>query len=133
MKKLALIFAILFSTLMSASPSNAKWELIVTNIDGASFYVDTSKIRKHDGYVYWWVLVDSIKPTTNGFLSFLVYKESDCGKLRSKDLTFFFYKGPMASGTQIELTPKGSQADWRYPPPDSTDLHMLKDLCEAYS
>ena len=79
MKKLTLIFTLLCSTVMFSSNSFAEWEKLKKNsVDGDTFYVDFERIRKHDGYVYYWVLEDLIKPDKDGDLSYRNYFQGDC-------------------------------------------------------
>ncbi len=90
--------------------------------------VDFESIRKHDGYVYFWMLGDHLKPTTTGTLSAKVYIQGDCKKFRSKWLSDSYYKKPMGMGNPsiIDDTP---DKDWRYSPPDSVGEIVLKSVC----
>ena len=72
MKTLLTIFTLVF-TVMFSSPSYSKWTNVGKNVEGKTFYLDFGRIRKHDGYVYWWWLSDYLKPQGNGFLSGKVY------------------------------------------------------------
>ncbi len=67
MKKLTLIFILLFTVLLSA-PSYAKWTEVSESVDGDTYYVDFERIRKHGGYVYFWRLGDLRKPDKDGDL-----------------------------------------------------------------
>ena len=81
---------------MFSSTSFAEWKKVSTNVDGDTFYVDFERIRKHDGYVYWWELFDYLKPDKTGVLSGKVYKQGDCKLIRFKGLSFSYHKEPMA-------------------------------------
>ena len=81
MKKLTLIFALTFSVMFSSS-SYAGWTKVGENASGDTYYVDFERIRKHDGYVYFWQLSDYLKPTEYGILSAKVYKQGDCRSFR---------------------------------------------------
>jgi len=61
MHRLTLILTFLFS-LMFSSPSYSYWTKIGENVSGNTFYVDFERIRKHGGHVYWWTLLDYLKP-----------------------------------------------------------------------
>ena len=89
MKKLLLIFTLLFSTVMFSSPSFAKWMKVGESVDINTFYVDFERIRKHDGYVYYWMLVNLLKPQS-GDLSIKYYRQVDCQLFRFKTLSFPF-------------------------------------------
>ena len=67
MRKLTLLLTTLvFSLTMFASTSYAEWTKVDESVDGDTFYVDFERIRKVDGYVYWWSLRDYSKPDKYG-------------------------------------------------------------------
>ncbi len=95
-------------------------------MSGTIFYIDLEKIRKHDGYVYYWELVDYLKPI-NGVWSAKVYKQGNCKQFRFKFLSFSFYKDPMGNGTAD--TSNAIDKNWIYPPPISSAETVLKTVC----
>lgn len=126
MKKLTLIFTLLFSTVMFSSPSYAEWTKVSENDIGHTFYVDFEKIRKVDGYVYWWDLEDFLKPS-KGYLSIKYYSQGDCKLFRYKGLSRSFHKEPMGGGTgRVINTP---DKEWTYPSPNSSAEIILKKVC----
>ena len=129
MRKLTLILTtLIFSLMFSPSTSFAEWKKVGENVDGTTFYVDFERIRKHDGYVYYWELIDYLKPTKYGVLSSKIYHQVDCKKLRYKWLSYSSHKEPMGGGTgEIDNTP---DKDWNYPPPDSSGEIILKTVCQ---
>ena len=126
MKKLLLIFALLFSAAMSSSPVRAEWTRVSENEFGTIFYVDFERIRKHDGYVYYWELINLLKPGPNGVLSAKTYIQCDCKLFSFKTLSISSYEEPMGKGTGNTFT---SDPDWQYPPPSSSIETMLKLVC----
>jgi hypothetical protein len=46
-----------------------KWKGKGKNVSGMNFYVDLERIRKHSGYVYWYDLINLLKPNEDGGLS----------------------------------------------------------------
>ena len=126
MKSLLTIFTLVF-TLMFSSTSFAEWTKVITGEAGRNFYSDFERIRKHDGFVYYWSLSDYLKPDKYGDLSVKVYIEGDCKLFRYKNLSFSFHKEPMGYGTGDvqEVEKKG----WRYPPPMSVSETILKAVC----
>ena len=128
-KKLLLIFTLLFSTLMFSTPSYAEWTKVNSNVDGTTTYVDFDRIRKHSGYVYFWYLMDYLKPSVTGRLSDKTYSQVDCKLFRYKWLSVFFHNEPMGGGTgdAFRLSPK--YKDWLYPPPNSSIEETLKQVC----
>ena len=127
MKKLTLLTALIF-TVMFSSTSFADWTKVGENAD-ATFYVDFERIRKHGGYVYWWVLGDYLKPTELGHLSGKLYNQGDCKLFRYKILSDSYYKEPMGGGTPSTSSNKPDK-EWNYPPPDSSTEVALKAVCE---
>jgi len=126
MKKI--IFTLLFSTLVFSSPSFAKWIEVGKTVKGDTFYVDLERIRKHEGYVYYWMLNDLLKPQL-GDLSIKYYRQVDCQLFRFKTLSYSFHKQPMGDGTGEVLPSTGVQKNWNYPSPDSMNESTLKKVC----
>jgi hypothetical protein len=125
MKKI--IFTLLFSTLVFSSPSYADWTKVDTNVDGHTFYVDFDRIRKHDGYVYFWELADYLKPLLGKYLSAKLYYQVDCKLFRVKALEGNFYKDSMGNGAIISDSSKEDM--WHYPPPNSSIETILNSVC----
>ena len=123
MKKLILIALLIFS-----SPSYAEWTKVLED-EGDAFYVDFDRIRKHDGYVYFWVLTDYLKPTDQGHLSNEMYYQGDCKLFRSKILQFVFYTGNMGGGPPDVQEPLKKHQIWRYPSPYTPRELVLKYVC----
>ena len=97
MKTLLTISTLVF-TVMFSSTSFADWTKVDENNIGTSFYVDFERIRKHDGYVYWWELSDYLKPTKYGMLSGKKYLQGDCKLFRYKYLSGSYHKLPFCFG-----------------------------------
>ena len=112
--------------MFSPSTSFAEWEKVSENVYGTT-YVDFERIRKHDGYVYFWYLFDYLKPDEYGDLSEKTYVQSDCKLFRYKKLSGTFHKEPMGEGTSVTGTPSGK---WEYPSPDSSTEINLKSVCQ---
>ena len=94
---------------------------------GDTFYVDFDRIRKQDGFVYFWDLLDRLKPDEFGTLSDKVYKQGDCKLFRFKNLSFSFHNEPMGNGTGDVEEP--DEKDWKYPNPNSMGGIVLKSVC----
>ena len=104
MKKIILIFAILFSTTMLSSNSFGEWKFLTSTVSGDNIFIDNKRIRKHDGYVYFWVLEDLLKPDQDGDLSYINYFQGDCNLFRYKHLSASYYKQAMGQGTVKNLS-----------------------------
>ena len=121
------IFTLLFSTLVFSSPSYADWTKTTGNVSGDNFYVDFDRIRKHDGYVYYWELSDYLKPSPYGMLSATTYMQGDCKLFRDKVLSDSFYNDSMGNGTLNSSS--SEEEDWDYPPPNSIGETVLNFVC----
>ena len=125
MKKL--IFTLLFSTLVFSSPSYAGWTEIVKGNE-MTFYVDFDRIRKHDGYVYYWGLSNYMKLSPQGFLSAKTYYQGDCKLFREKHLNSSYYTEPMGRGTP-SVSSNTSDEEWSDVTPNSAAYSVLKKVC----
>jgi hypothetical protein len=130
MKKLIILSTLIFSVTFS-SPSFADWKKVGENVAGATFYVDFERIRKHDGYVYWWGLADFLKPSPNGRLSGKSYYQGDCKLFRHKVVADSHYNEPMGRGV-LASGSNTPDKEWTYPPPNSLSENVLKRVC-AYA
>ena len=131
MKKILLIFTLLCS-LMFSSTSFAEWTEVGESVTGHTHYVDFERIRKHDGYVYYWRLANYLEPNEDGTLSAKVYKKGDCKLFRLKSLSFFFHQEPMGRGSakMYDPTKHPDHAGWYYLSPNSIGEAVLKSVCE---
>ena len=127
MKKLLLIFTLLFSTLMFSTPSYGEWTKVSESVNGTTYYVDFERIRKHGGYVYFWYLTDYLKPQKDGELSRTIYQQGDCKLFRYKILSDSYHKEPMGDGTG--KTDNEPDKEWSYPSPNSGNEGILKKVC----
>ena len=98
MRKLALILTLIFFSVMFSSTSFAGWTKVTTDSVGTNLYVDFERIRKHDGYVYYWTLDDNPHDHPSGLRSIKSHNQGDCKKFRVKPLSITFHKEPMRAG-----------------------------------
>ena len=128
MKKHLTIIPILLITLIYSSTSYAEWTK-VGRIAQGEHYVDFDRIRKHDGYVYFWELQDLLKPTPTEYGSFSrkLYLQGDCKLFRFKNLSYSFHKEPMGEGTGLLHNP---DEEWKYPPPESIENVIGTEACD---
>ena len=131
MKNLSLILTILFSIIIFNSTSYAEWKKVGTTIGGVEVYIDFERIRKHNSYVYSWVMYNYPKVSEQGMLSDTQYIQVECGSFKYKRLQSAFYKLPMAQGQGlvIDVTKYPEQSGWKYPMPSSTIEMVLNKIC----
>ena len=77
MKRLIILFTPVLLTIVFLSPSYAKWTEMGANVSGMTFFVDFERIRRHGGYVYWYDLIDLLKPDKDGDTSYKGYRQGD--------------------------------------------------------
>ena len=128
--KILLTISTLAFTLMFSSTSFAEWTEVSKNIRGDTFYVDFERIRKVDGYVYYWQLTDLLKPTQElGVLSAEIYHEGDCNLFRFKVLSNVFHQQSMGRDVGKTFSPKNPE--WEYPRPTSVTEIVLNTVCRV--
>ena len=125
MKSLNILIALIFFGMFSSS-SYAGWKTMDETVNGDILYVDFERIRKHDGYVYFWHLIDYLNPIASD-LSAKVYNQGDCNLFRFKSLSYIFYDEPMGGGTGDTVNEPNKE--WRNPRPNSVDEEVLQTVC----
>ena len=128
MKNLTLVLTLLLLSpiLIFSSPSYAKWTKVSEGV-AKIYYVDFGKIRRHDGYVYFWQLEDYLEPTKYGILSNKKYNKGDCKLFRYKSLSSVVHKQPMGRGWW--RTSPRKKPEWKYPQSDTVIELILKEVC----
>jgi hypothetical protein len=105
---------------------DGKWVYLGNNSSGDNYYGEINTIKENDGSIYWWFLVDNMKPHQQGYISFRGYQEVDCGRNRSKTLQYVFYKEPMGVSEIGRMTPSD---EWEYSTTDSMGYNMVRWVC----
>ena len=95
---------------------------------------DLENINVSDGFVYYWSLINYIKPTQQGHLSQKSLLQIDCKKPRRfKIVSDSFYKMPMGIGktdmfaTSHDLLAAGFS--WNFSPPNSAIDGEIENVC----
>ena len=125
MKKLTLTFTIL-STLIFPLNTFAEWTKVGTSVKGTTYFLDFDRLRKHDGFIYYWWMSDLLKPDKDGDLSYISYNQGDCKLFRYMQLSISYHSGPMGTGVRNDITPGG---EWYYPTPKSSNEFVLNQAC----
>lgn len=131
MKSLLTIFTLVFTMIFSVT-SFGEWTKVLEDADGVIHYVDFERIRKIEGYVYFWALQDLPKPDQDGDLSYVTYYQSDCKLLRARVLTEHYFLEQMGDGSlHSTFTESDTESDkeWMYAPPDSAGDIILDKVC----
>ena len=127
MKNFILGFTLLITLIFSSSFLYANWTLLGTNVRGDSYYIDLNKITEIDGYTYFFVLLDYIRPTKHGYSSVETYRKGNCKMFQYKYLSFSFYEKAMGVGrADFDNTP----TNWVHPSPNSGNETILRRVCD---
>ena len=124
MKKLLIL---LFSLIISLN-SYGEWSKVSNNTNGTSFYVDIDRIKNQGPYVYYWELMDLLKPNSSGTLSAKSYIQGECNLVRYRIWSYSFYKTNMGQGRSFSSS-NIPDKDWRYPFPNSSAEAILEIVC----
>ena len=124
MKKLLVL---LFSLLISFN-SYGEWVKLFDSQNGDSYYLDYSKIKEHNGYVYWWYLDDYLTPSIYGDMSAVMYHQSDCAMQQTKYLSYIFYEQPMGNGSSTTDNPLNPV--FKNPVSGSNLEYLLEIICD---
>ena len=95
-KIIIIIFIYFFSVENCFADFN--WKKIGSTTAGDVSYVDLSSIKKVGNNVFFFRLMDYIKPTNQGDLSSKIYFEVNCLDLSYRYIKDFYYKQPMGNG-----------------------------------
>ena len=124
MKKLLVL---LFSLMISFN-SYGEWK---KNWDGGSesSYINISSIKNHNGYVYYWRMLNYLEPTFEWqLMSTQIYSQGDCNLNRVKTLSYVYFKKGMGAGYSEQEESKNK--DWKYPPPETYSFYALNYVCD---
>ena len=111
----------------------AEWKLIATTINDDEIFVETTSIKKNNGFVYYWRLTNFLKPI-HGDLSSKVLMQLDCNVPRKhKRLSAMFYTGPMGAGNLDQIPQdRMNKEDWMYISPDSSIAFVTNYVCSFF-
>ena len=129
MKKITLLLVIIFTFLFSTT-SWGEWELGSESVTDGKMYYDKDRVRKNGKYIYFWFLIDSLKPLERGDFSLTRYLQLDCSISRYKSLKEITYKKSMGEGeVTSDFTPPN---EWKYPKPESISEFVSNKVCEEH-
>ena len=131
MKRPFLIVSLLLSTTTFSSLSFGEWRLTVET-EVTHFYWDPENIKKIDGLVYSWFLLDyqEQSPESDN-LSMIIDGEIDCQTLASKDLSYVSYMQRMAEGFPSRTdTPKSTEIVFY--PMITPRYRLTKLVCDSF-
>ena len=108
--KILIVSILLYIFSVANCFADYNWKKIGSNIDGDVSYVDLSSIKKVGNNIFYFNLMDYIKPTNQGDLSAKNYFEVNCLDLSYRYIKDFYYKEPMGNGEHQVFDEIG---DWK--------------------
>lgn len=121
---------LLASILTFSSYANAEWAYFSNNKAG-DHYIDYDRIVKGDGYIYFWALINHLRPSAQNelrALSSIVYHKVDCKTPRKlMYLQFLRYGQYYGKGTVTGRSTLGKK--WRYPEPGTLRELYVDHVC----
>tara|TARA_A100001011_G_scaffold177111_1_gene185801 strand:+ start:103 stop:474 length:372 start_codon:yes stop_codon:yes gene_type:complete len=102
------------------------WKKVIDSVDGESYYVDVDNIKKHNGLVYYWFLVDLPKLKI-GDHSLISRWKVDCGEEKQTILSHTYYSQAMGKG---RITFDDTFNKINYPKPNTVGHTTMKFVCD---
>ena len=93
---------------------------------GDKIYMDFSNIQKNNGYVYYWTLVDNLKPYSGDYSTKGFYEVNCNIPIKSRAITHIYYKLPMGQGYSRT---DNTTYKWHYASPESIGANILRMVC----
>ena len=112
---------------MKYSSSSNKWIKVGGNDGEMIYYLDLNSIKKVDGFVNWWELIDKVKTNEVGIMSFKTYNQGDCKSFSFRILKSFFHKKLMGDGPSVLQNHKSPE--WIKPMSETIPENNLKLVC----
>ena len=111
---------ILLTTLLLFSVNGFafNWIRLGKTSAGDVYYIDTANIKQHNGFVYYWELIDLLEPALGAKSAISKYKV-DCGVENVTCLTDTYYSQSMGKG---EIVFEDNPNKIGYPKPRQLDI-----------
>ena len=118
--------------LFSFFPCYSKWEKFREN-KLFTEYFEVDSIKKVNGIIYVWSMIDYTEAKEDGNLSTKYYSKYDCKKKKYKIITIVNYKTNMGKGRDFKysknITSESNDSDWIFPLVKEDDYVKLRFLC----
>ncbi len=120
------------STFTILQNSFSEWiEITRTKSGSSTWYYDSSRVFKKNGFVIYWELTDYASEDGYGYLSDITRVILDCELMRYKNLQIVKYKGSMGVGKT--MGEEKVKSKWIYPLPNSVEESATSTLCIFFS
>lgn len=130
MKKILFLILLFQSTFVLAG-----WSVVSESATDDIYYIDTTTLKKVNGYYEVWTLMDFDKPmegsSFTNYVPIQSFKERlriSCSEDKLKTLTIIDYEGHNGKGKILNTI--NEEGNWRYPSPGSIIYSLLKKVCK---
>lgn len=96
---------------------------------GNTYYFDFNRFKKSDGNVFFWRLIDLLKPSIDGTFSIKTYLKAYCKKARFKKLSWIHFIEFMGKG--VGKIYQANDDSWTYVSIIPLDKTILNTVCLA--
>ena len=103
------------------------WKPVAKGVGGNTYYVDVDNIKKHNGLIYYWVLLELLEPLDNGANSVLTKYKVDCVETKLTHLSVRSFSLPMGKGNIVY---ESSPNQIEYPKSGTHSHFMMKSVCD---
>ena len=131
MNKIFILTTLVFFKITFISAVQVHWQKITIGSNGYVFYINLLNIKEIQNKVYFWQLIDYLRPDEYGDMSAKIYIESDCINLKYKWLSFSYHKESMAKDIAIQNKPSKNLSHWQTASPSSTSASVLEYVCNS--
>ena len=122
MRKVLLVLSMLISL-----NSYGEWTYVISGSDGSKTYIDTNRIRKTNGYTFFWVMDNYGTRDKYGDMSSKLLRKADCGEYKTQVVAASFHTKPWGGGSSSS---ENSSPDWNYAYPGSIAEEWLNYICK---
>ena len=124
------IIIIVNIVLLNTSFAFQEWTKVAIGNNGHTFFVDMMKIIEKKKYIYFWQLINYIKPDEYGDYSAKIYIQADCKKFKFRWNKVSYHKLFMAKDKVKATIPSKAVEGWQYPRPNTTSFAVLDYVCK---
>ena len=109
-----------------------EWLYFGDSKHGDKHYYDPETIINDGKYLYYWTVIDLLKPNPFGDMSVKMFTKLDCDRLRFKFIQVLYYEKPMVSGSINDESPVDKKW-YTAEDPDIITEDLLKHICKTYN
>ena len=130
MRNKVLKIILLFTCVLSANALSTEWTKVTKGQNGHTFYIDMKKLSEHNGFIYFWQLINYNEKDEYGDSSAKIYVQGDCSTFKFKWLMVSYHKMMMGQDEVMLAKPSKLVSGWQFPSAGSTSYVVLDHVCK---